>query len=234
MLAARLQLPAGIWLAIAGTSLLLALIAIFWRARFRNPSESSTSRTQYLIQFFLFAIFAFAIGAARYEHSLPDLSSPDHIAYYNDRDFEVRVTGIMSQPPQVREHQTNVKVRVESIQCVGEPQVIPVNGYLQARLRGSEVWKYGDRLQIRGHLETPPEFEDFSYREYLAQQGVYSYMGDAVEHRISSGAGNPILSWIFTYKAHALQTVYRLWPDPEASLLMEATQLHRCEQVLHS
>ena len=36
---------------------------------------------------------------------------------------------------------------------------------------------------------------------------------------MSAGEGNFLLSWIYAYKAHALETVYRLWPDPEASLL---------------
>ena len=219
MLAARVQLPTSIWLGIAGVNLILALGITWWRARTASTTEAVSPRLQYPLQFFLIAVFAFAIGAARYEHSLPDLSSPDNIGYYNDRDFEIRVIGVVSKPPRVLEHLTNVKLRVESIQRVGEPQVAPVNGYLQARLHGAKIWKYGDRLQIRGHLETPPEFEGFSYREYLAQQGVYSYIGDAAAHRVSTGAGNPILSWIYTYKGHALETVYRLWPDPEASLL---------------
>ena len=93
---------------------------------------------------------------------------------------------------------------------MGEQAVVPVKGELVARLRGIETWQYGDRLQVRGHLETPPEFEDFSYREYLAQQGVYSYMGDGIPHRLSSLQGSPILAWIYAYKKYALETVYRL------------------------
>ncbi|MGB7095210.1 MAG: ComEC/Rec2 family competence protein, partial [Anaerolineales bacterium] len=219
LLAARVQFPASVWMGVAGIGLILTIGITWWRARATISAGESSQRTQYAPQFYLFLITFFAIGAARYQHSLPDLNSPGFIAYYNIFDTEARVTGVVIQPPQVYEHQTNVKIRVEGIQRVGEPAVIPADGYLLARLRGRETWQYGDRLQVRGHLENPPEFEDFSYREYLAQQGVYSYMGDAIAHRISSGSGNPLLGWIYTYKEYALGTVYRLWPDPEASLL---------------
>ena len=218
VLAARVQLPVSYWLAAAGSSLLLALLATFLGRRSRISPEISNSKSKFHLRFFLLAIFAFAIGAARYQSSLPNFNSPGQIAFYNDRDDEVRLTGVVSQPPQVLEQHDNVKLRVESIQQVGEAALVPVNGYVMARLYTGD-WQYGDRLQVRGHLESPPEFEDFSYREYLAQQGVYSYMGDAVVHRVSSGEGNLILSWIYAYKAHALETVYQLWPDPEASLL---------------
>jgi hypothetical protein len=35
---------------------------------------------------------------------------------------------------------------------------------------------YGERLAVIGELETPPVFEDFSYKDYLARQGVYSML----------------------------------------------------------
>ena len=218
LLAARVQIPASVWVGIVGISLIPLIGIAWWRARGANSADAPSQIAGFHPQFYFLVIISFAVGAARYQYSLPDLNSPGFIAYYNDFDTEARVTGVVIQPPQVLDHQTNIKLRVEGIQRVGEPMVLPANGYLLARLRGRETWQYGDRLQVRGHLESPPEFEDFSYREYLAQQGVYSYMGDAIAHRISSGSGNPLLRWIYVYKEHALDTVYRLWPDPEASL----------------
>jgi hypothetical protein len=32
-----------------------------------------------------------------------------------------------------------------------------------------ETWQYGDRISLTGKLETPPEEEAFSYRDYLAR-----------------------------------------------------------------
>ena len=126
---------------------------------------------------------------------------------------------MLIKPPKILDDSMTVRVKVEGIQPFGEPDFLPVDGLMDARLGSRESWHYGDRVILRGQLESPPEFEDFSYREYLAQQGVYSYMRNAWAYQVSSGGGNPLLRLIYTYKAYALDTLYRLWPDPEASLL---------------
>ncbi|UCF27220.1 MAG: ComEC/Rec2 family competence protein, partial [Chloroflexota bacterium] len=147
------------------------------------------------------------------------LLSPEFIAYYNDAGQETRVMGTIIKPPDVQDNKVVFRVGVEGIQPYGETMFNPVRGVMLARVSNTEDWKYGDRIMLRGDLETPPEFEDFSYRAYLAQQGVYSYMSNARIYRTSSGGGNFILRAIYAYKTHALDTLYRLWPDPEASLL---------------
>lgn len=55
---------------------------------------------------------------------------------------------------------------------------------LPARLRVTLFWDegapasvlYGDRLRLRGSVKAPPQFEDFDYRAYLAEQGVFAVM----------------------------------------------------------
>ncbi|MCK4900343.1 MAG: ComEC/Rec2 family competence protein, partial [Anaerolineales bacterium] len=68
-------------------------------------------------------------------------------------------------------------------------------------------------------LETPPVFEEFSYRDYLARQGIHSYMSRVKANLVQRGQGNLILRVIYALKARALATVYRIYPDPEAALL---------------
>lgn len=80
-------------------------------------------------------------------------------------------------------------------------------------------WAYGDRLRAFGALETPPVFETFSYRDYLARQGIHSLMPDASVTLIATRQANPILQLIYDFRAHCLETVYTLFSDPEASLL---------------
>jgi competence protein ComEC len=94
-----------------------------------------------------------------------------------------------------------------------------VRGLVLVRLDPDAFFHYGDRLLLHGFLETPPTADDFSYRDYLARQGVYSYMGNARATRIESGQGNPFWAAIYGLKERALLTVYKLWPDPEAALL---------------
>lgn len=110
-------------------------------------------------------------------------------------------------------------MQAKDIQLPGEADFLPVSGSIEARLLDNDALHYGDRVLLGGELESPPEFEDFSYREYLARQGVYSYLQNAQVDQVSSGGGNPVLKVIYGYKEYALETIYRLWPDPEASLL---------------
>jgi competence protein ComEC len=74
-------------------------------------------------------------------------------------------------------------------------------------------------VRLRGHLQTPPEFEDFSYQDYLAHQGILSLMSDAVATRLPFTGGNPLVRGIYTLRESGIKQIYRIFPDPEASLL---------------
>ena len=129
------------------------------------------------------------------------------------------VTGVVIAPPDVRDSYINLRVAVEQIRAANDIQHIEVDGLLLARVPVDAQWAYGDRVVLSGFLQTPPENEDFSYREYLARQGVYSFMSFADASLLEPDVGNPVFTAIFKFKAQALDLVYRFWPDPEASLL---------------
>ncbi|MDP2976399.1 MAG: ComEC/Rec2 family competence protein, partial [Anaerolineales bacterium] len=61
--------------------------------------------------------------------------------------------------------------------------------------------------------------EDFSYRDYLARQGIHAYMPSAKATLLPFRGGNPILAAIYALKERSLAVIYRIFPDPEASLL---------------
>ncbi len=163
-------------------------------------------------------LLALAFGAARYTLALPRFDSSS-LASYNDRDQTFILEGVLIQPPDERDTYRIFRLRVDRLRPVDDPLFQPVSGVLQARLTSSGAWRYGDRLQVQGRLETPPVLEDFSYRDYLARQGVYSLMNQASARLLLHDQGNPLLAWVYALKARALATVYRIFPDPEASLL---------------
>jgi competence protein ComEC len=102
---------------------------------------------------------------------------------------------------------------------VNEDQFIPVQGLLLVRVSTSTSFLYGDRIRLQGHPETPPENEDFSYRDYLANQGIFSYISYPSSSLLQHGEGNPIYFALYAFRQHAIDVVYSLFPDPEASLL---------------
>jgi competence protein ComEC len=71
---------------------------------------------------------------------------------------------------------------------------------------------------VRGFLETPPKFETFDYREYLARKDVLSIVQYASVKYIASGGGNAIAHLIFKLRSNALGVIQTIFPDPEASL----------------
>ncbi|UCD97934.1 MAG: ComEC/Rec2 family competence protein [Chloroflexota bacterium] len=216
---AGVPLPTSLWLVVAGISLVL-FFAYSWRQRRSTvslPGFNSAQPRQLQIHLLLPALFA--LGAARFLGSAPDLNSEAFIAYHNDTGEEMKLVGRLTKPPQSLEGQTRLRMGVEGIQLENQSSFQPVRGTVEVRLSTAENWRYGDRVMVRGDLESPPQFEGFSYRDYLAQQGVYSYLRNARGYRLSSHGGNVFLRWIYAYKDHARRTLYRLWPDPEASLL---------------
>ena len=132
----------------------------------------------------------------------------------------------MAQPPDVRDRYVNLRVEVERVRPADDLHHKQVKGTLLARVSSGDGWRYGDRLVLQGNLETPPEGDDFSYRDYLARQGVYAYMPEGRAARLEADQGSPFFSAIFALKARALAVVYQIFPDPEASLMTDSTQLH--------
>jgi len=128
------------------------------------------------------------------------------------------VTGVVVDFPDERDTYTNLRIDTERLHPAEAVLGTPVHGLMLARVTSQKEFHYGDKLVLRGQLLTPPEHEAFSYREYLSQKGIYSYMSRNRVGVLETGLGNPIMRGIFALKARALETVYQLWPDPEASL----------------
>ena len=166
---------------------------------------------------------ALCLGAARYQFSLPDLGDSGFVAAYTNTGVEVAVQGFVLKPPDVKDAYTSLIISTKKIHPVGDTHLRPVEGLILANVTNLSDWHYGDRIVVRGELETPPDNEDFSYRAYLAGRDIYAYMPNAQAFLMPSGTkesgGNPIMRVIYALKERAHNTIYRLWPDPEASLL---------------
>jgi competence protein ComEC len=81
------------------------------------------------------------------------------------------------------------------------------------------AYTYGDELEVEGKLETPPVFEDFSYRGYLAHQGIHGIVGWPKITLVSRDGGSPVYHTLLAVRARIQATIARILPEPEASLL---------------
>ncbi len=206
--------PLSLWLILAGGAAVLAALAGFVLPRLMTRLGRSAPAIWFLLALALTAAF---LGAARYRASLP-ANTPHSITWFADRPDDLLVTGVVAAPPDVRDRYINLRLEVRFVNSgYGD---IPVEGLILARLEPGGDYRYGQVLRLRGRLVTPPEGEAFSYRDYLARQGIRAYMPAATVTLLPlPPAGNPILHIIFAFKERCLEHVYRLFPDPEASLL---------------
>jgi competence protein ComEC len=201
-----LTLPAAFWLTLTIATLVLVLV-------FRLiPQFSDISFPPLLIA----CTFALFLGAWRYQFAQPDIT-PKHIAFYNDRTYDLLVTGFVSDLPDYRDTYTNLRLQVEAADT-GDGD-FPVTGLILARVPPNQEYHYGQTLRLRGKLQTPPEDEQFSYRDYLAGKNIYSYMPITEATHLSEDGGNLVLKAMYAFKEKSIANIYQIFPDPEASLL---------------
>ncbi|HVM72137.1 MAG TPA: ComEC/Rec2 family competence protein [Anaerolineales bacterium] len=209
-LPAQFPFGRGLWLLLASLAVLAAVLAGVFHVRLRGKLAPAT---QFLI---LLAVIVFCVGAARYAYTVPRVDA-HYISWYNDGEYQILVTGTLASPPDVRDSYTNLRLQVSKVET-GE-QAVDVSGLMLARVSSDQVWQYGEVVRLRGHLQTPPSNEDFSYQDYLSHQGILAYMPDAEATLLPFSGGSPLLRLIYNFKAYALERVYRIFPEPEASLL---------------
>ena len=200
----------------------LAVFAIFLSILARILSRRLGLSSFFYLPFTFILLTALFLGAARYQFSVPKFDA-FHIAFYNDREYDLLITGYLAEPPDYRDTYTNLRIRVTAVDT-GDGDLPITNTLLQkslllARVSNNQMYEYGEAIRLRGKLKTPPENEDFSYRDYLAAKNIHSYMTNAEVTKLPVNAGNPIKKALFAFKEKSLNNIYRLFPDPESSLL---------------
>ena len=201
-----------IWGTVVLLSILIALILFFHWTK-HKPNENLH------ITHILSSALFLTLGGVRYRLSQPDLGDPHFIASHVSSETSYIIVGVVSDFPDQRDHYTNIRVQTQKIRPADGFMHTEVEGLILAKVPPESDVHYGDQILLRGYLQKPPTNEDFSYRDYLARQNIYAYMSRANVAILEADHGNVLLRLIFRLKEKSLATIYRLWPDPEASLL---------------
>ena len=196
--------------------LVLSAAALIYHFRIRSNFQGSFARCMGLS---IAAVIAFSLGGVRICLSLPDFEDPTFLPNYAGSGASVEIIGVVVDYPDRRDQIQNLKVKVESVNKIGEDQPQPAYGFLLAKVPVEEKISYGDRVCLIGYLDLPPEDGDFNYRSYLEKKDIYAFLPKAEVSIMERGLGNFLLRAIYNLKDNALRRVYVLWPDPEASLL---------------
>ncbi len=157
----------------------------------------------------------FMAGAGRYAWASGPLPA-NHIAHYVDSGY-VDLTGIIVRDPDVRDNHVNLTIQVETLRQ--DDTTRPAQGTILAQAPRYGDYAYGDRVSVGGALLTPPEFDDFSYRDYLARSGIHALIPNARVDIVAHDQGQPLYAAMYALKDRAQQTIDRLLPSPQAPLL---------------
>lgn len=153
-------------------------------------------------------------GLWRYDDAGP-AAEPGGVAAFNDGGA-VTLRGTIVGEPEARDRSQRFSLRVDAYDDGGAWSA--TEGRVLVTTRLFPRFDYGDRLELRGKLETPPRFEDFDYREYLARRGIVSLAAYPSIRRTGADGGNDLVRGLLDLRRPLGDALERSLPEPESAL----------------
>ncbi len=175
---------------------------------------------------------SFSLGIWWYGQA--QISEPNHVKQYNDTE-KVEIIGKISGIDE-RSDKTNLEIKVEKISGEGMEEE-GVQGKILVSTLKYPQYNLEDELKISGKLLTPAEFADFSYKDYLAKDDVYSVVYYANVELIEEGNSNTAWRIISDFKGLLKKSLQRNLSEPEsgfAQRLLLGERKAMSDQVLES
>lgn len=154
-----------------------------------------------------------AFGMLRYWIFLPQIDV-NSVHYYRNEHKSVVIEGLISADPDRRREKVNYTIDTDTI-CLQE-RCRKVHGRILASYPLYPAFEYNQRIRLTGILIEPPEFEGFSYKNYLSLSGVYSIM----QRPFIVALNKPDFSFkgmLFALKDDFEFKLNTLFPEPSAS-----------------
>lgn len=139
----------------------VSIVAIFYRRGSRVLNFKYT--------FSVFLILAFSAGILRFDISE---SATKVLTNFNDNNADIQVFGYINDEPKRLIDKQHLTLLVKEIRASGyviftdEKVLITTDLYPE--------FGYGDLISIGGKLQSPKNFDDFDYVNYLAKDGIFS------------------------------------------------------------
>ena len=154
----------------------------------------------------------FVLGGMRAQW-LPQAGS---LAQFNDRGG-LQITGVVTEVPEQRDDR--LQVIIDASEVFDGRITSQVDGRIVADFDASSgSITLGDEIVLAGTMRTPRVFDSFSYRDYLALQGVFGVVRPATLNRVTARDGGwreTLLGW----RNSIGHNIDRALPDPQAALL---------------
>jgi competence protein ComEC len=154
------------------------------------------------------------LAIARYESARPPVEAWG-IGVYNGVG-PVHIRGVIVAEPEERLRSQRLTVRAD--QVLTDAGWTRTGGRVLVSTRLFPRFQYGDRVEMTARLETPPVFDTFDYRDYLARQGIVSLTAFPQVRRTGSREGNPFTAALVNLRGPLGRALERALPEPEAAL----------------
>ncbi|MBI9049157.1 MAG: ComEC family competence protein [Anaerolineaceae bacterium] len=206
----------SVWLWLAGA---LVLLAYYWLMKrgtsgFRWLHIDNKKIPVHPI----LMIFALLLGGFRYLQSRPVINEQT-LAYYNDVG-RIQIAGKIIRPADPLDAAILLDVDVSEVVKINDVTIhMPVKGRCLVRVLPGTEFHYGDEVVFSGYLQTPPEGEEFSYRDYLARKGIYSYILYGTLEELNRADRANVFSLLYAFRERAYETINGMLSQPEAGLL---------------
>lgn len=122
--------------------------------------------------------------------------------------------GVIVGEPDRRDDRVQIRLAVETVTRLGS--TTPTGGDALIYVPPSTEARPGDRVRATGTLTTPGAWDRFSYRDYLAQSGIFSLMRDGTLEIVAPAASMPPL---IALRQRAADHIAAALPEPAAGLL---------------
>ena len=159
------------------------------------------------------------LGAWRYDgHPFERCLGPADLASYHpgDKGAWATMEGVVTGYGDERDGGTRYQLDVEQVVIDGQPHEVRGRALIEAARRPR--YTYGDRLRVHGALLTPPDFDDFDYRRYLAARGIHSLVRRPQIERLGTGEGQVFWRVLYGVRSRASAVVNAILPEPAAAL----------------
>ncbi|MGO0122765.1 ComEC/Rec2 family competence protein [Desulfothermobacter acidiphilus] len=192
-------------LALAATSILLALSAYFWSRRRRGAT---------LIIWLLF----FLVGVVAMNQAYREAISP--LVHY--RGEAVRLAGVVSEDPSVKGDRVTYLLQVGEAEFAGKRWR---GGKVLVRVTSpTRVYAYGDVLEVEGRIaypSPPGQPGESDYRRYLWQQKILALVRARPEgiSKVGEAGRNPLMSLALKSKERLRRTLTTIFSPRESALL---------------
>ena len=167
-------------------------------------------------------LLALAAGALRVALATPDDAS--ELAKYHGVG-DVALQGVVVSDPEAVGQATRFRLRTdtitagaESAEASGDVLVTIRPTFELVALRDRPFVRHGDRLQLAGTVQAPPDLEEFDYAAFLARQGIGSVMSFPDPALVGEGEGLAFYRWLYDLRRRLAESVSVAIPEPQASL----------------